>query len=154
MGGTGGGRRKKLIEGVRVLLFYPAWSASCQACLQFARGIDGVFKYDAKNQPIRRPPGVPTPCRQCPKVPDSAKTFETNADVLRSLANELTTANRRAYAAYRQFRAVGSFPDDAIVRWYAVLIRDVEDTHDRYLKEKRSLPLELIAEVLKVRYAR
>lgn len=59
----------------------------------------------------------PTPCRQpqgCPKgTPEAPKT--------------LSRRNWIAYNAYLEYKAVGQFPDDPIVRRNAGIIRQVED---------------------------
>jgi hypothetical protein len=43
----------------------------------------------------------------------------------------LSEQNLQAWLHYRECRAVGSFPDDAIVRHNAMLIREVEDAIER-----------------------
>lgn len=154
MGAEVGEVRGKLREGVRIVLFHPAWAASCKACLAFSRGNDGIFRYDFKGNPYPRPSGVPTPCRVCPKVPDYSKAVTTNADDLRATATELTPENRKAYERYKEFKAVGRFPDDPLVNWYSGIIREVEEEHDRYLEDKRVVPIEILTELIRVRYAR
>jgi hypothetical protein len=44
----------------------------------------------------------------------------------------LSGRNLRAYVHYRECRAVGRFPDDAIVRKNARLIRDAEEMAGRH----------------------
>ena len=48
----------------------------------------------------------------------------------------LNDRNMRAYQHYRECRAVGSFPDDPVVRRNAAIIRDLEDLYDRELMLK------------------
>lgn len=100
-----------------------------------------AWQYDEQTgEIVRHPPisGGPlpriggaaaTPCRKpakCPKgTPEDSK--------------ELNAKNRQAYAHYLECRAVGVFPDDAIVRQNAAIIRRVQDAFDR--KERFDLAL-------------
>lgn len=78
-------------------------------------------KFVRAGQPQPRPPNLPTPCHQCPKIPAGADPKPENAV-------ELSPKNWRAYSHYLECRAVLKFPDaDPIVRRNAVLIRMVED---------------------------
>lgn len=81
--------------------------------------------------PALRPAGVPTPCGKCEKVPRHARAAALPWQELRKLAEEMTPANRAAWGFYRACRATGTFPDDPLVRWYSVIIRDVEDAAER-----------------------
>ncbi len=64
----------------------------------------------------------------CPKgTPENQKT--------------LTPANLDCYMHYRQCRAVGSFPDDPLVRQNAEIIRTQEDLFETYLKNKAQADL-------------
>jgi hypothetical protein len=76
-----------------------------------------------KPLPVLRPPGVPTPCQGCPKIPSSVPGPERH----RGHAMEHSRRIRKAYEFYRQCRAVGSFPDDDVVRWVARVCYEVED---------------------------
>lgn len=64
---------------------------------------------------------MPPPCRTnqgCPKgTPENSK--------------ELSSKNRQAYEHYLQCKAVGKFPEDAIVYRNAGIIRQIEDRMDR-----------------------
>jgi hypothetical protein len=53
----------------------------------------------------------------------------------------MTPANRAAWRFYRESRAVGHFPDDPLVRWYAAIIRGIEDA-------AAQIPLERLAATL------
>ncbi len=74
-------RRKKLLMGVNLLLFHPQLiERTCARCR--------TWMYDDRHrvvtrlgQPIRRPPGSPTPCWQCPKQsPDRATGCERDLE--------------------------------------------------------------------------
>jgi hypothetical protein len=84
---------------------------------------DGRFDLDTsarghgKRRP--RPKGMLTPCWKCPKIPRDAPARE------RRYAEELSLRNQQALRHYRECAAVGSFPDDPIVRRNAALIREV-----------------------------
>lgn len=87
--------------------------------------------YDDKWKPVTRgdrhlprPAGAPPPCRACPKVPPGVEPRPENAV-------EATDQARRCYEHYRECRAVGSFPDDPLVRHHARVFRDVEDAAER-----------------------
>ena len=88
----------------------------------------GVRQVGRDGKPAVRPAGGKAPCeatigaprevreRICPKIdPDSGV--------------ELNEANRQAYEHYLECRAVGSFPDDPIVKHNAKVIRQMEDIH-------------------------
>lgn len=63
------------------------------------------------------------PCYSCPKIPEHGDGARPG------LAVELTDRNWEAYSHYLECKAVGSFPDDPIVRRNAAIIRSVEDGH-------------------------
>lgn len=82
--------------------------------------------------PLARPPGMPTPCAGCSKVPAEHRLLALHAPgVARLEALEPTDRSRLAYRRYREWRAVGQFPDDPIVRWAAGLIREAEEEAER-----------------------
>lgn len=74
--------------------------------------------------PVVRPPGSPTPCWKCPKVPPGEPACPESAV-------EMTDQNWRAFRHYEECRAVGAFPDDPIVRRNAALIRRVYDAWEQ-----------------------
>jgi hypothetical protein len=82
-----------------------------------------ILRGDPK-APVERLPGQPTPCRWCPKIPDGAEQVRTSAV-------EISQANWLAYTHYLECRAIGTFPDDPIVRRDAAIIRNVEDESGR-----------------------
>lgn len=121
-----------------VKLARPQWSRSCDDCRKF------IYE-DSGKQKIHRRTGLPvinlggmTPCSICPKIPDRvfgddgkeiAKT-PGNAAKLRPHAVELTPRLTLAWQHYRECRAVGSFPDDPLVRGNAVRFRHAQDESD------------------------
>ena len=121
--GAGGG---KLASGVWVALLHPEWDRSCDVCERYVFA-DGGGVARRAGLPMLRPPHTPTPCHKCEKVPADARKAGLDWRELRKLARDMTPANRAAWRLYRESRAVGHFPDDPLVRWYAAIIRGVED---------------------------
>jgi hypothetical protein len=83
-------------------------------------------------KPVRRPVGTLAPCRLrangCPKgTPETSRA--------------LTDANWQAYQHYCECRAVGQFPDDAIVRRNAAIIREASDSAERELALRVAGPI-------------
>jgi len=79
-------------------------------------------------KPVPRPPGAPPPCRLraggCPKgSPEDSRA--------------LSARNLRAYAHYLECRAVGRFPDDAVVRRNAAIMHQVEQECARILYDQQ-----------------
>ncbi len=105
---------------MRVLLFHPEWSRSCNDCVTWLYDDDGNVSKRC-GVPNRRPKGVPTPCFKCPKIPSGAAPPD------RSNAVELTERNFAAYVHYLECRAVGQFPADPIVRRNARILRAIQD---------------------------
>lgn len=87
-----------------------------------------------------------TPCKRCPKIPDDMPKVPESAQ-------ELTRKNRRAYAHYRECRAVDDWPRDAeghvdpTVKRNAALIREIEDD---YARHQQRLPLDRFLGMLKL----
>lgn len=113
---------------MELLLFHPVIAfRDCQHCLQH---VYWELPDDAEygkplvrgGNPVKRNKATPPPCRTksgCKKgTPEKPKS--------------LTPKNLEAYEHYRQCRAVGQFPDDAIVKQNAAAIRQIED-----LKQER-----------------
>lgn len=87
----------------------------------------------------RKDPNIPLRCLSCPKVPKWAKDAGKDWRELRALATpDMTSENAEALRHYRECRAVGIFPDDPIVRWYAGIIREVENEADRLPLERQT----------------
>lgn len=85
---------------------------------------DGTPALRADRSRWPRPPGSPTPCHTCPKIP-------TGEVPIRENARELTSQLAKAYRHYRQCKALGRFPvqewgEDEILADNAVVISDVE----------------------------
>jgi len=72
-------------------------------------------------QPVPRPPGTPTPCFRCPKIP-------ADKDPLPANAVELSAKNHRAYQLYLQVKAGRPMPDDPIVHENCGMLRQLEDS--------------------------
>lgn len=105
-----------------MLLLHPhVATRNCDHCQKYAYDETTGEVEKRAGQPIERAiyrgasiPPCRDPKRRCPKgTPEEPKA--------------LTPENVLAYWHYRECRAVGSFPDDAIVRRNADVIRSVED---------------------------
>jgi hypothetical protein len=73
-----------------------------------------------------RPPGAPTPCHRCPKIPKGQPPRPEHAA-------ELTDQNWRALKFHQSCKAVGQWPDDAIVRRNARVIElALDEIRDRW----------------------
>lgn len=72
-----------------------------------------------RGKPVPRPKGTRPPCEWCPKVPRGDPPRPESAQ-------ELSPKNLQALLFHRQCRAVGRFPDDAIVRRNAALVDQIE----------------------------
>lgn len=116
---------------------YPALcQLNCDACQLYV--IDDNYRVREHNgQPLRRPnperfPKTQAPCRTgvgCPKgTPEAPKT--------------LNARNALAYQHYKQCRATGHWPDDAIVRQNAAIIAEAEDTVRAALADRQTKLLE------------
>lgn len=111
-----------------MLLLYPNVAArSCADCQKYLyEDKPGDFAVEPMRRPARvglpllRPPGAPTPCHQCPKIPSGVEPSPLNAI-------EMTDQNWQAYTHYLECKAIGRFPDDPIVRRNAAIIRRLED---------------------------
>lgn len=108
---------------MRVRLLWPEWDRTCENCATYLHDDDGEITR-RMGLPVLRPPGCETPCDRCPKIPvGSPKTREH--------AIEWTDDTHRTYEHYRECRAVGSFPNDWLVRRDAAIVRDIEDEFER-----------------------
>lgn len=94
---------------------------SCADCKKYVYKSNGeLLRRPAHvGEPVLRSPGSPTPCWSCPKIP-ADEPEKTSAGAI-----ELTEKNRQAFWHYQQCKAVGSFPDDPIVRRNAAIIASV-----------------------------
>lgn len=99
---------------------------SCEDCQRYLYRADGQVE-TRRGEKVRRPPGVLTPCRTCPKVPPDAEPVPASAV-------ELSHKNTLAVLHYRRCKAVAwQVPDalDPLVRRNAAIIQAVEDLTDR-----------------------
>lgn len=97
----------------------------CQRYLYYDRGSDDFgSRVERGGLPVLRPKNVKTPCQWCPKIPPGESPKPENAI-------ELSEKNIAAVVHYRECKAVGEFPDDAIVRRNAALIRGAEEVAER-----------------------
>jgi hypothetical protein len=135
-----------------VALWHPLYTRSCRLCIKYDFKADGDVRKDEKGNPRLRPLGVPTPCLSCPKVPVEVREQDLPDSEMRKFANELTDYNRVAWDFYNECKAVGRFPDDPIVRWYAGIIRQVEDAHARYLAEKNATAIAAMITIAGMKY--
>lgn len=111
-----GARRKKLIDGLRLLLLHPEVPkcGDCQAWLY-----DADWKRSQRGgQDIARPPGASPPCWKCPK----SEHGKPNPGA------ELSDRNWLAYDYYRQCLAdpTNLLPRDLVVVRNNALIQTVE----------------------------
>ena len=149
MGAEDGGNIGKLRGGVRVIILHPEWDRPCSVCEKYVTRADGSFLLDRRTSlPVLRQPGTPTPCHKCEKVPLYLRREGADQEVLRAAAIELTEQNRKAWEFYRQCRAAGSFPDDPLVRHFAVVFREVEDELERMPVLRLASTVQLLVELL------
>lgn len=104
------------------MLLHPQFAyRSCQDCLK--------YEYDDETGQVRthngRPDGQPN-LRHWKHKP-LCKTPEGCPKGTPEKPNTLSSRNRKAYLHYLECKAVGSFPDDPIVRRNARLIQSVVD---------------------------
>lgn len=96
-------------------------SLSCTVCQKLQ--IDEKWQIVKQaGQPVPRAPSTFPPCRYphigCPKgTPENS--------------NALTPANELVYQYHKECEAVGQWPDDALVKRNAAIIRAAEDAVDR-----------------------
>ena len=91
---------------------------------QFARSCDDCEKTMYRNRrPVPRPPGMPTPCRECPKIPPGYPPSKQN----RRYAADMTPEIAAVWAFYKTCKAVGSFPKDELVAQCAARIMSAEE---------------------------
>lgn len=105
---------------MQLLLLYPAVAyRSCEDCqLHLYNEQTGRRLEDRDGRPKPRPKGTHPPCRAklgaCPKgTPENPKS--------------LSEKNVAAFRHYLECKAVGDFPNDAVVRRNAGIIRFTED---------------------------
>lgn len=117
------------MNGRALQLSHPGIAAlSCDDCERKLYTPEGkpVIRYGIHQD---RPKGVLTPCVSCPKFDRDTPVGLRNPTLGRQ--QELTERNRQAIRHYEECRAVGSFPDDDLVRRHAVILRACEDMEAR-----------------------
>ena len=73
---------------------------------------------------MERSPADKPPCSTCPKIPKGRPHVPDSAV-------ELNSRNYKAYQHWKECRAVGQFPDDAIVRRNASVMHDLWEEFNR-----------------------
>ena len=132
MGNGDGGLRGKLVDGVLLILLHPEVAGrSCAECNEWVFDEETGRKVLRCGRPVPRN-GAPTRCRApggtCPKgTPESPI--------------ELTEQNRRVWRHYLECRATGQWPDDALVREHAAVLRAVEDHVEAVRQDRRAAAL-------------
>ncbi len=127
-----------------LMLAEPVWaSRSCDDCEKYIYGENGdrrETKISGVSLPLLRPSNAPTPCYKCPKIPKGQP-------LRRQSAIELTDRNYAAWQHYRECRAVGQFPDDAIVRRNAGELHEVCETFAQSKNDRLMALLEMMVAV-------
>lgn len=118
---------------MRLLLLHPEVATRpCEVCEKYCFDKDGRLekfpKHGPDSKPLERPKGTKPPCETCPKI---TGLRPEDGPPRAALAVELSEQNRRAYEHYLECRAVNRFPNDALVRRHARIIREVEDEVQR-----------------------
>lgn len=120
------------MTAVRLAALHPEWQRPCSLCERFVFRDDGLIQLSRRTgEPERREPHQPTPCHKCPKVPYALRASGADTRACRAAAAEPTDANRQTLRFYRECKAVGDFPADPLVRWFAGVIRGAEDAAER-----------------------
>lgn len=125
---------------MRLVLLHPEVAArSCRDCQSYLYLDKGPGQFGAEpltrgGRPVKRQPGQKTPCFWCPKIPPGDGPRPENAA-------ELTPENLAALRHHRECAAVGSFPDDAVVRRNAALIADADRAADAVRQSRGGMAL-------------
>lgn len=85
--------------------------------------------------PVARLPGSLPPCADGPTA---------CAKVSPGAGVELNERNSQCYRHYLECRATSSFPDDALVRHHAAVIRSIEDSAERMERKNLNLMLQCV----------
>ena len=97
----------------------------CEDCKRWVYDLKtGKRTLRGDGSPVERPPGVGTPCRNCPKIPEGQPPCPESAV-------ELMPENVMCVVHYKQCRATGRWPEDERAVRNAAHIREVEDAIDR-----------------------
>lgn len=154
-GGVPRASRGKLRFGVSLALLTPEWNRPCSVCESYIwkQNEPGRLQRTADGTPVERTDkNLPLRCMECPKVPKWAKEAGKNWKELRELAApDMTPENQAAFDFYRECRAIGTFPDDDLVRWYSAIIRDVWDEADRRPVERQTAAIKGLCDLIALR---
>lgn len=119
-----------------LLLRHPGFR-TCAQCESWVFTKDGLW-LDGAGQPCPRTnPEVPTPCGTCPRVPAHVRRQALHWKELRKHAVEPTREELRAWAFWRECRAVNDWPRgddgrvDPVVRWYAAVFEAERERWER-----------------------
>lgn len=99
-----------------ILLHPGAASINCEDCAKWVYDLKTGQRLQHHGQDVPNP--TVTPCRKDPKICPKGSP---------EARSELTPRNWQAYGFYLECKAVMQFPDDAIARRTAGIIRAVED---------------------------
>ena len=98
---------------------------SCEECQRFVFDEKTGKRCLWRGEPLLRPDDKPPPCR----------TVQGCAKGTPEEPRELNERNQQTYRHYRECKAVGQFPVDAIVRQNAAIINAVEEAVRRNQQE-------------------
>lgn len=124
-----GERRKKLAYGCQLIIVHPDIAhMSCDKCEIYVH-TDGIIQQTGKPAPKRSIGKAgrlipPTPCNICPKIPKESPVKS------RAWALDLTPKLQQTLTHYRECSAVNQFPDDAIVKHNAGIIKTAFEAID------------------------
>ena len=119
-----------------MLLHTDVAKRSCTDCQKWLYNDRGPGKFgdlmEKNGKPTPRPAKAKTPCYWCPKIAPDDEPIPANAQ-------ELTDKNLQAYSHYLECAAVGDFPNDAIVRRNAAIIKGAHEAVERVERMKSGL---------------
>lgn len=122
---------------MQLILLHPEVAfRPCEDCQRYVydheSGVREEFPPGSGN-PVPRPAGLSPPCSQ---GPSACAKISPDAGV------ELNERNQEAYRHYLECRAVGSFPDDPIVREHAAIVRSIEDAAERMERKSSGMVMQ------------
>ncbi len=74
---------------------------------------------------------MPTPCGSCPKIPPDERVLPWARSPCVGRRYEATARTRAILHHYEECRAVGQFPDDALVRRHAAILHQIDRAHEQ-----------------------
>lgn len=131
---------------VRLAVLYPQMvDRTCERCKEFQyldkpgeMALEPLLLADGR--PMKRPLGVVTPCGICPKIPHGTKPVPENAI-------EPSAKSLQAFWHYQKCRAVGRFPEDAIVENNAVIIGHTLESIERAERQQSNGAMATLARI-------